>query len=120
MINDNDLNTLELLCSLDETLNSNTIITTQADYHQKLIQHATLKMTDWLTNKFKMPLSFHLDNVISTDKQSVHFTLSCKNFAQSLFFNIKFNQNGNFEFSSNVDFSAEIYIQEEAQVKMAI
>ena len=113
MINISDLNTLEILCSLDETLSNNTIIAMQPDFHQQLIHQATLKMASWLIHKFKMTLSFHLDRVSFLGDKGVHFTLICNSFAQSLFFNIKFDQNGQFEFSSNVDFNADIYIQKE-------
>ena len=115
MINNNDLKTLDILCSLDETLSNNTIITLQPDFHKILIHHATLKMTDWLTQKFQMPLSFRLERVNLLGEQNVHFTLSCRSFAQSLFFNIDFNKDGKFTFSSNVDFNADIHIQKEPE-----
>ncbi|BCE03642.1 hypothetical protein [Marinicellulosiphila megalodicopiae] len=103
---------IDILCSLDETLSSNSIVMRQSEYNQYLIHQATLKILDWLKTKLKLSIQLHLEAIESIDEQNIRFTLTCHDFAQTLFFKIKASQNGQLKFSSNVDFNSDIYVQE--------
>jgi len=114
MIENNDIETLNILCSMDVILSNKLIMGLYSEFHQNLIYRATFKFIDWLDTKFNVHLPLRLHRVNHLGNEKVHFTLRCRTFTQSLFFNIEFNQDGTLEFSNEsgfnlgADFSQEI------------
>ncbi|MCJ8312862.1 MAG: hypothetical protein HRU38_05065 [Saccharospirillaceae bacterium] len=112
MANNNDLNTLDILCALDKTLSDNATAPFQTDIHLNLIHRATFKLSQWLLTKFNTSLSLRLIKSHYIDEETIHITLRHKTFARSLTFNFEFNQNGDLAFSKTEHFRVSLQINQ--------
>ncbi|BCE00109.1 hypothetical protein [Marinicellulosiphila megalodicopiae] len=106
-----ELDTLNILNSIELALPHQSMIALYCEAQQSLINRATFKLINWLKVKFNLALPLRLHKVNSFGDDYINFTLRCTAFSQILFFNIEFNINGDFEFTSDTGFNANTFIR---------